>query len=69
MLRAMQKECHVFFLIRSHMINTNHPQKDLLFYEFKNKDHRPQDEGDHLHGSFYRLRHRPHHAVSLYVPP
>ena len=40
MLRAMQKECHVFFLIRSHMINTNHPQKDLLFYEFKNKDHR-----------------------------
>lgn len=29
MLRTIPKERHVFFLIRSHMINTNHPQKDL----------------------------------------
>ena len=59
---------HESFSCSSHRIYKIFREKDL-FHEFKNKDHRPQNEGDHLHRAFYRLCHRPHHALSLYVPP
>ena len=59
---------HESFSCSSHRIYKIFREKDL-FHEFKNKDHRPQNEGDHLHRAFYRLCHRPHHALPLYVPP